>query len=318
MSENSSIEWCDTTWNPILDQPFRWRGPRRVFVNSLADLFHKNVPAWFIADVFAVMAVTPQHTYQLLTKQHARMRSLLNSVNFRLAVMEKARGRHPGRLTPIWPIGNLWLGVSVENQYWARRIPALIDTPAAVRFLSCEPMLGPVDLRYAGGIDALKRDWIGGTGAPHPLVDWVICGGESGPNARPMHPGWARKIRDDCERASVPFFFKQWGEWGPAPFIVRVCDPATGWQGTEAELAAAKARAEAQGATHVHTGNSYRRDGETVWHVHKIGHKPWSIERVGLPDGMEPIRRWGKKAAGRELDGHTWDEFPAAAELVPR
>ncbi|GII28262.1 DUF5131 family protein [Planotetraspora mira] len=141
-------------------------------------------------------------------------------------------------------------------------------------------------------------------------IDWVIVGGESGPDARPMHPAWARSLRDQAVAAQVPFHFKQWGEWGPAPFVVRVCDPKVGWQGTDAELAEAKKQSEAAGATHVHTGNYYVKDGRTMWHIHEIGHKPWSLERVALSDGMEPIRRWGKKAAGRVLDGRIWDEQP--------
>ncbi len=127
-----------------------------------------------------------------------------------------------------------------------------------------------------------------------------------------MHPDWARSLRDQCAAADVPYFFKQWGGWGPAPFIVRVCDPDTGWQGTDEQLAAAKSDSEARGATAVHTGNAWKEDGELVYEVHHIGHKPWSLERVGLPDGMEAIRRWGKKRAGRQLDGREHNAFPKA------
>jgi hypothetical protein len=127
-----------------------------------------------------------------------------------------------------------------------------------------------------------------------------------------MHPEWAISLRDQCKQNHVPFFFKQWGEWGPAPFIVRVCDPHVGWTGTDEELAAAKADSEARGATHAHTGNWFEEDGERQYWLHEIGHKPWSLERVGLPDGTAAIRRWGKGRAGRELDGRTWDEFPKA------
>jgi protein gp37 len=387
MATNTSIEWADKTWSPIigcdrvspgcdncyaigtariregnphpqiaaafagtterteagidwsgkvnllddrLTQPLRWRKPARVFVNSMSDLFHADVPDEFIAHVFAVMALTPQHTYQVLTKRHARMRSLLSSRDFLALVDDQREQVQPGCGDFAWPLPNVWLGVSVENQKWADiRIPALLETPAAVRFLSCEPLLGPVDL-FAGDHSGHERDFDGNddyvcldcsTDERHVPwrvidrtglgIDWVIVGGESGPKARAMHPDWARSLRDQCATADVPLFFKQWGEWGPAPFIVRVCDPDVGWTGTDEELAVAKADSEARGATHVHTGNAYMEDGERKYWLHEIGHKPWSLERVGLSDGNEPIRRWGKKRAGRELDGRLHDAFPA-------
>ncbi|MFE3031537.1 DUF5131 family protein [Streptomyces canus] len=305
-----------------LTEPLRWRKSRRVFVNSMSDLFHAHVPVEFITDVWRTMQATPQHTYQILTKRAARLPRVLDRVHEALGLTE--------------PLPNVWLGVSVESQKYADlRIPALLETPAAVRFLSCEPLLGPIDLspwlRPAPGCgrvdpedgtcthpDAMTpechrwadcpartryEDW----GGP----DWVIVGGESGPKARAMHPKWARQIRDACDVAGVPFFFKQWGEWGPADFIVRVCDPDVGWQGTDEELAAAKADSEARGATHAHTGGWHEVNGEREYWLHEIGHKPWSLERVGLPDGTAAIRRWGKKRAGRELDGRLHEAFPA-------
>jgi protein gp37 len=388
----TKIEWTDRTWNPVtgctkvspgcdgcyaetiahrfagskafpngfdvtqhearLSQPLRWRKPARVFVNSMSDLFHADIPDEFIARVFAVMALAPQHTFQVLTKRHARMRTLLGGPckcghqpgehlrsKMAWAVSKANPDRIPGlpddaehrvyHETP-WPLPNVWLGVSVENQRWADiRIPALLETPAAVRFLSCEPFLGPVDL-FAGDHSDHERDFDGNddyicldcsTDDRHVPwrvidrsnlgIDWVIVGGESGPKARAMHPDWARSLRDQCATANVPFFFKQHGEWGPAPFIVRVCDPQTGWHGTDEELAAAKADSEARGATHVHTGNWYEEKGERRYHLHEIGHKPWSLERCALPEGTAAIRRWGKKRAGRELDGRTHDAFPA-------
>jgi protein gp37 len=291
-----------------LDWPLRWRKPRKVFVCSMSDIFHAAVPDEFIAEVFAVMAATPQHTYQVLTKRHARLRSLLSSPEFREtvgiwagAVMRKYDSRP--RIIPAetWPLPNVWVGVSVEDQKWADiRIPALLGTPAAVRFISAEPLLGPVDLANVGpepGFDALFSQ-------PH--LDWVIAGGESGAKARPMHPDWARSIRDQCQAADVPFLFKQWGEWAPAPWRID--------HGPGEPVDAYKARAEATCATHVHTGNSYQEGGETVWNLYEPPHKPWSLERTSIPSGTshEPIRRWGKKAAGRALDGRTWDEFPAS------
>ena len=155
-----------------LDEPYGWRAPRVVFVNSMSDLFHARVPLDFVRDVFDVIADTPQHTYQVLTKRSLRLRRLAD--------------RLP------WP-PNLWMGVSVENANVASRIDHLRQVPAAVRFLSCEPMLGPLDDIDLGGIG------------------WVIAGGESGPNYRPMHLEWARGLRDACKDAGVPFFFKQWG-----------------------------------------------------------------------------------------------------------
>ncbi|MFI8531750.1 DUF5131 family protein [Streptomyces aquilus] len=348
-----------------LTAPLRWKKPRRIFVNSMSDLFHARVPSNFLARVFAVMAATPQHTYQILTKRPDRAARILTDVcrcgsshpdgeHFRSS-MEWAATPHgptyvPGLKPGIyhrsgWPLPNVWIGTSVENQKYADlRIPSLLDTPAAVRFLSCEPLLGPVDLTawmpaghatwrcqgpgcrrfYSGPSQERCPDcgrygyWSGshvGNGRPSGQpIDWVIVGGESGPKARAMHPDWARHIRDACDVAEVPFFFKQWGEWGPAPFIVRVCDPDIGWHGTEEELAAAKRDSEARGATHVHTGNWLEKDGERQYWLHEIGHKPWSLERVGLPDSAAAIRRWGKARAGRELDGRVHDGFPEAVK----
>ncbi|ARF83254.1 DUF5131 family protein [Kitasatospora aureofaciens] len=256
-----------------LDEPLRWRRPRRVFVNSMGDLFHPRVPDEFIAKVFAVMARTPQHTYQVLTKRHDRLRALLSRAAFR----ETAA---PGT---AWPLPNVWVGVSVEDQHWAEiRVPALLATPAAVRFVSCEPLLGPVDLTripYQGDRDYVLDALDGRYGEREPRtlfsaglaglgqIDWVIAGGESGPGARPMHPAWARSLRDQCTntRRPVPFFFKQWGGWAPSGYV--------GIGNTQ--------------PNHVLIGDP----------VDDLGHR-------------EKLVRVGKKAAGRELDGRTWDEYP--------
>lgn len=155
-----------------LDEPRRWRSPRVVFVNSMADLFHARVPLSVVRDVFDVIAETPQHTYQVLTKRSRRLQRVAERLDW---------------------LGNLWMGVSVENSVVLDRVDHLRSVPAAVRFLSCEPLLGPL-----GGID------LNGIG-------WVIAGGESGLHHRPMDVNWARGIRDDCREADVPFFFKQWG-----------------------------------------------------------------------------------------------------------
>lgn len=155
-----------------LDQPYRWTGHRTVFVNSMSDLFHAKVPVDFVRDVFAVIADTPQHTYQVLTKRSRRMLRLADRLD--------------------WP-DNLWVGVSVETEQYLNRVEDLRGVPAAVRFLSCEPLLGPLrDLNLRG-------------------IGWVITGGESGPHARPIDPEWVRDIRDQCQVANVPFFHKQWG-----------------------------------------------------------------------------------------------------------
>jgi protein gp37 len=214
----------------FLTQPLRWTKPRRVFVNSLSDLFHKDVPDEFIAKVFAIMAVTPRHTYQLLTKRHGRMESLLSSDRFAGLLAEQIglvrgergsdyRDRSPIRIAA--PLPNVWLGVSVEDQAAANlRIPALLRTPAAIRFLSMEPLLGPVDLTRVAYTDGggTHLDVVHGRhGVPDvwvaaaKKVDWVIVGGESGAGFRPMAAEWARVLRDQCQSAQVPFFFKQWG-----------------------------------------------------------------------------------------------------------
>lgn len=248
-----------------LETPLRWRKPRRVFVDSMSDLFHPAVPEAFIARVFAVMALTPQHTYQVLTKRPQRMAELLSSgwSNHGVRSFESLAEHHVGDWNSDyevhWPLKNVWLGVSVENQRYADlRIPHLLATPAAVRFLSCEPLLGPVDLRGMAA-PAWTRGMVGR------IADWCIVGGESGPGARPMHPQWARDLRDQCTAAGVPFFFKQWGEWVPEG----------------------------------HSAYGFGRS------------EPEPVERI--PEGWGtyvPMQRVGKKAAGRELDGRTWDEMP--------
>jgi protein gp37 len=251
----TKIEWTDETWNPVtgctkvspgcdhcyaeriverfkgkgafenvtlneerLDAPLRWRKPRRVFVNSMSDLFHDSVPDEYIAKVFAVMALSPRHTFQVLTKRHARMRSLLGAHGFWAQV-----GLAALDLREIWlpaagvsldahALPNVWLGVSVEDQKWADiRVPALLDTPAAVRFLSCEPLLGPVDILHPYLVPGPDCACERGGSVCDPTIDWVIAGGESGPGARPMHPDWARSLRDQCLAAGVPYFFKQTG-----------------------------------------------------------------------------------------------------------
>jgi len=255
MADKTKIEWTDATWNPItgcsvvspgctncyamrlagtrlqhhpsragltdaskagpvwngqvrlneqwLDQPVRWKKPRRVFVCAHGDLFHENVPDEWVDKVFRVMALSDQHIFQVLTKRPERMKDYIAAANKRIG--------------SAWPLLNVHLGVSVEDQARAdERIPHLLDTPAAVRFISAEPLIGSVDLRLLHhdgmtNIDALT----GHHGVTLPLkgrcphIDWVIVGGESGPGYRPMDLDWARSIRDQCKAAGVPFFMKQ-------------------------------------------------------------------------------------------------------------
>jgi len=217
-----------------LTAPLTWRKPRKVFVNSMSDLFHKGVTDSYITSVFAVMAACPQHTFQVLTKRPARMRALLGDDSkggFADRAMDESLVIKPipmGALPhgDIWPLPNVWLGVSTETQQWANiRIPALLETPAAVRFLSCEPLLGPVDLSWWLDTPLLCGCGVGSTDGvgcsaecmePEPSgISWVIAGGESGGHARPMSTEWAQALRDQCTAARVPYFFKQWGAWIP-------------------------------------------------------------------------------------------------------
>jgi protein gp37 len=214
MADNSKIEWTEATWNPVtgchkvspgcahcyaetfaerwrgipghpyeqgfdlrlwpqrLELPLRWRRPRTIFVNSMSDLFHEAIPEDFIADVFDVMRRADWHVFQVLTKRHERLAELGHSLH--------------------WP-NNVWMGVSIENRRFVHRADALRTVPAAVRFISAEPLLGPL----AG----LELDGI----------DWLIAGGESGPKHRPMRGDWARALRDRCMAEGVAYFFKQWG-----------------------------------------------------------------------------------------------------------
>ena len=192
--------------------PLSWRKPQRVFVNSMGDLFHELLADEEIDRVFAVMAMAQRHTFQVLTKRPERMRAYVHGAAARL-------DRHialywgTGHGVP-WPLDNVWLGTSVEDQRTAdERIPHLISVPAAVRFLSCEPLLGPLDLRTHLGIVQNHDDLMG-------LVDWVIVGGESGADARPMKTAWARQIIGQCRQAGAAPFVKQLGQrpvWSEAP-----------------------------------------------------------------------------------------------------
>lgn len=195
-----------------LDQPLRWRKPRRVFVNSMSDLFHESVPFEFIDRVFAVMALATQHTFQILTKRPERMAEYLNGDAFgRWCEIARTLDAPHSTRNADYPLPNVWLGTSVEDQAAAdERIPHLLRTPAAVRFLSCEPLIGPVDLNKGLNLGILFQD---GTrwGGSKPILDWIIVGGESGPGARPCELSWIRSLVEQCQGAGVPVFVKQLG-----------------------------------------------------------------------------------------------------------
>ena len=216
-----------------LSLPLRWRNPRRVFVNSLADLFHDDVPTEHIAKVFATMARAERHTFQVLTKRPARMRSLLADGGLKLVESTSDEETLFALTDAHWPLPNVWVGTSVESQKWADiRVPQLLRAEAAVRFLSCEPLLGPIDLGIGDPHRGHDSDDV--HGAPHPKVcldcstedreveyfrrepggngiDWVILGGESGHGARPLDPAWIQSVVNECRESGVAAFVKQLG-----------------------------------------------------------------------------------------------------------
>lgn len=235
---NIRIDYDD----PKLLQPLERKKPTKYFVNSMTDLFHEDVPFEAVDRIIAIIALTPQHTYQLLTKRADRMRKYFSQPNLKKSIQEvlallwaKNVCKKSDIFNIVLPLPNLWLGVSVENQKYAdERIPELLETPAAIRFLSVEPLLGEIsfvsytEFENQGAYDPIgqKVDLLLGTTevygedvgefAQHDSnsqIDWVIVGGESGSNARPMQADWVRSLRDQCQEAGVPFFFKQWGEY---------------------------------------------------------------------------------------------------------
>jgi protein gp37 len=350
MSATSKIEWTDATWNPVrgcsikspgcfncyapyaavrlmgagkpydglvergddgrmrwtgtvrivpekLDEPLRWREPKMIFVNSMSDLFHEEVPDEYIAATFGVMGAAYWHTFQILTKRAERLprwfewfpkyyngprRNDLPWYQPKLVKLLRAAPPHE------WPCPNVWLGVSAENQKTAdERIPHLLATPAAVRFLSVEPLLGPVDLSpwlfssdgFVAGRDGPRHRDDGGRS-----IDWVIVGGESGVGARPMHPSWVRSIRDQCQAAGVPFFFKQWGEYGPDEAL----PPMKMFEKRRFRFVRPDGGDRTHNADGTFSGDSPKLVDATMYRV-------------------------GKRAAGRVLDGRTWDEMPEVA-----
>lgn len=288
----------------LLDLPLRWRKPSRIFVNSMSDLFHEDVPDSFIDSVFAVMSVTPRHTYQILTKRPERMRAYIRQQRhgYIWAQAYKINGIQPpsGRVPPPFPYPNVHLIVSCEDQKTAdERIPILIDTPAAVRGVSLEPLIGPVDLSSIGGKKEPRR------------LDWVIVGGESGPNARPMHPDWVRSIRDQCHAAGTAFFFKQWGAWKP------ICEMYNK-ESSALYKSNKKARQhedqdvidELYGKHCTVKSRAVRFDGEAF-----PSHSGKGYELINGHPGMLCFKV-GTKKAGRTLDGQEYNEFPGVSYAI--
>lgn len=280
-----------------LADPLRWQRPRMVFVNSMSDLFHEDVPFQFIADVFAVMSCTTRHTYQVLTKRPARMLEFFAWLNEDLdgfghptrvdslrvwPQWTPAKGKTGGydNCGPAWPLENVWLGVTAENQpAYDERVELLRQTPAAVRWISVEPMLGEIAADLRG-------------------IDWVVCGGESGPNARPMHPDWARSLRDQCAAAGVPFLFKQWGEFGTiyengssGSSVFKAFSDFQTWVN--------KASTWVRGGICLGTDGRELKNGGDMMRARDEGKFPVTI-----------MHRVGKKSAGRLLDGVPHDGYP--------
>lgn len=306
MGDKSAIEWTDATWNPItgcskvswgckfcyaerefprvypgraftdvkvhedrLNYPLRWKRPRRIFVNSLSDLFHPAVDDVTIRLICHIMQDAPQHTFQILTKRPERMK-------------DWHYFGHPS-------MRHIQLGVSIEDQPTAdERIPLLLQTPAAVRWVSYEPALGPVDIKkfiHVPDIDGLCSLCGDYHEDENPSLNWVVAGGESGPKARPSHPDWFRSVRDQCQAAGVPLFFKQWGEYAPLRPV------ASGEEVNPANRACC-ITAMGERVLPDWCSNSYEDiiDNSNAWLMTRVG----------------------KKHSGRLLDGREWNEMPEA------
>lgn len=274
-NRDAAREWVNYTAAVAAGAGYPGAAPRRprVFCASLADWLDQEVPIEWLADLLELIHLTPHLDWLLLTKRPQNWRGRLVAASVRMlrdvGEPEDEYSDEAYSFVKHWLLGNrppnVWIGTTVENQEMAnQRIPDLLEIPAQVRFLSCEPLLGPVDLRHVRIGD---NQWF-----PFQHLHWVICGGESGPKARPMHPDWARGLRDQCRAAEVPFLFKQWGEYAP-------CDPpvVTNIKGGFSATSSWKAKARYVGD--VATG---------VW-----------------------AQRVGKKAAGRMIDGREWNDFPA-------
>ena len=293
----------------MLLAPLRWKKPRMIFVCSMTDAFADFVKDEWLDRMFAVMALCPQHKFQVLTKRPGRMYGFIDGLKYFGLLPERiADATRPILATandirsvswnyPAWPLPNIWLGISCEDQATAdERIPLLLKTAAAVRFVSAEPVLAPIDftnLDYYASLkrahpnfertendpnifyDVLDGHMKGPDDIGLPKLDWVIVGGESGPHARPMHPDWARSIRDQCKAAGVPFFFKQWGENAPRELI----------------------------------GD----DRKEPWRRLPNGSENWAFDELSVSrEQREAVvfSRVGKRVAGRLLDGIEHNEMP--------
>lgn len=270
-----------------LKQPLQWKRPRKIFVCAHSDLFHESVPDEWIDRVFAVMALAKQHTFQVLTKRPQRMLDYMNRLGKSAKLLDVAARtigytfEFEGVYLISWPIPNVWIGVTVENQETANeRIPLLMQTPAAVRWISAEPLLGAIDLLATPAGDIMCRCDGCTKMTPETRLDWVVCGGESGSNARPMNPSWAQALRDQCKVAGVPFLFKQWG----------------GWIETDVEPGG-------------DLGGDMRRDLVRI--VKPAGENDGHFRR-----GDALMRRVTKKSAGRLLDGVLHDGYPTNGALL--
>jgi len=273
----------------VIDHPLRVRKPHMIFVNSMSDLFHPGVQDEWIDHIFAVMRQAKHHQFQVLTKRPERMLAYLTTATHQgKAAESRVRAIAPPN-TPRhwyhstnwrWPLPNVWLGVSAEDQPTAdQRIPLLLQTPAAVRWVSAEPLLGALDLeRYLWPNVCTAKTHQAGV-CRESRIDWLVVGGESGAGARPMHPEWVRTLRDQATRAGVPFFFKQWGAWARTKDLT-----------------------------------AEQRDAAKHIVIFPDGHTEQSLRHgAGRVEGAAVSWLVGKKAAGNLLDGREWRQFPDVA-----
>lgn len=404
MSDGTTIEWTEATWNPItgcsvtspgctncyamklagtrlrnhpsragltaeskagpvwtgevrfneqwIDQPLRWQRPRMIFVCAHGDLFHESVPDEWIDRVFAVMALCPQHTFQVLTKRSARMREycedkadLRERIGEQVLTLPLPKGGFepidwddPDRKAElnVWPLPNVWLGVSAENQHWLmQRACDLVETPAAVRWLSCEPLLGQLDVEpFVKPVSDWSNGWMNDYPFRYPQhrIDWIVVGGESGPGARPMHPDWARSLRDQCAAAGVPFFFKQWGNWLPGEVfhpesekgadLVRWLDGTEEWNGEHIDFDTEMLSQHTPDGCPVAASEEQQVKAQGWIDGDAAGRCAASCDRAACREAanhcmgddqpwLTLARNIGKKRAGRLLDGATHDGLPA-------
>ena len=286
--------------------PLSWKQPRVVFVCSMGDLFHENTPFEWVDRVMAIAAVLPSHIFIVLTKRAKRMAEYFGQgkenlvkrwedATYELGIADKNEDPDAaacflynrclsGAKVPSWgwPLSNVWVGVTAENQERANeRVPWLLQVPAAVKFVSVEPMLGPVDFEKVEITKVLGNNAFGLISfSKINHLDWVICGGESGHKARPLHPDWVRGLRDQCGQAGVPFFFKQWGEW----------IPLDQYNGDERRTVKQE---------NIISMSSYGDYGPFLKTDYMIDERNYKT-----------ICKIGRKAAGNELDGRRWEEYP--------